>query len=169
MAEKIDWIAAKTEYITTDISAAELAEAYGVSKASVIKHSKAEGWVQARKEYKAKVVQKSTSKTATKASGALRKAWTAAAKLVDAIDREADRILETGELAAKDVSGLSAALEKLTDTIRKAADMPGKVERAAMQAQRDRLDIERQRLTAGDGGPQQVVVTMEGSLDGFDV
>lgn len=200
MAENFDWNAAELEYVTTNISLEKLAESIGCSPTTVKKYAAKGGWAAKRKEYKQKVVRKATGKTATKASSVLRKAWGAAGKFVDIIDREADRItamqamsfqlLKRGEklaeegdeaeaqelaqvgqelmavsVSAKDMAQLSGALDKLTDTIRKAADLPTKAEREAMKNAAERLALQKQ-IAQADNGDKTVTIRMEG-VDGF--
>ena len=62
MAKKIDWLAIKNEYITTDASYQTLADKYPVSKTAIANKAKNENWVQLKGEYRnetcTKVVQK---------------------------------------------------------------------------------------------------------------
>ena len=54
--DKIDWMSAKAEYITTEASLAYLAEKYGVSLASMKRRCAKEKWAEERKERKAGLV-----------------------------------------------------------------------------------------------------------------
>ena len=47
----MDWNAAKTEYVTTDISYRKIAEKYHVSLTQVAKHASDEKWVEAKKQF----------------------------------------------------------------------------------------------------------------------
>lgn len=51
MAKKIDWLAIKNEYITTDASYQTLADKYPVSKTAIANKAKKESWVQLKEEY----------------------------------------------------------------------------------------------------------------------
>lgn len=62
-----DWAAIKHYYFTDpEATLRKAAEKYGVSKDSVYRKSKAEGWFATRKETQAKVLAKATAKTANK-------------------------------------------------------------------------------------------------------
>ena len=61
----------KTEYVTTDISLRGLQEKYKIYRGDIDKHSKNEGWVKARKEFRAKAVSKAVSKSCNKKANEL--------------------------------------------------------------------------------------------------
>lgn len=48
----MDWNAAKTEYVTTDISYRKIAEKYHVSLTQVAKHALDEKWVELKKQFR---------------------------------------------------------------------------------------------------------------------
>lgn len=51
MAKKIDWLAVKNEYITTDASYQTLADKHSVSKTAIANKAKNENWVQLKQQY----------------------------------------------------------------------------------------------------------------------
>lgn len=105
--EPIDWVSIKTEYITTDISQRDLADKYGVSLMSVNRHSRAEGWMEARENYVngvyARCLQKATEKQADK--------FTRFLNSVDKLQAKIDQLLELEDaLSPRDLKSLSSAL-----------------------------------------------------------
>ena len=68
-----DWDKIRTEYITSDLSLKDIAEKYGVQQRLVNTKSAEQGWVDQRKKYNAKVVEKAVNKVATKRANQLAK------------------------------------------------------------------------------------------------
>lgn len=54
----MDWNKIKTEYVTTDTSYRKLSLKYKITSTQIANHSKAEGWVEQRKQYLKKLMQK---------------------------------------------------------------------------------------------------------------
>ena len=70
---KYDWDKLRTEYITSDLSLKDISDKYGVSQRLVNTKSAEQGWVDQRKEYNAKVVEKAVNKVAAKRANQLAK------------------------------------------------------------------------------------------------
>ena len=70
---KYDWDKLRTEYITSDLSLKDISEKYGVSQRLVNTKSAEQGWVEQRKKYNAKVVEKAVNKVAAKRANQLAK------------------------------------------------------------------------------------------------
>ena len=70
---KYDWDKLRTEYITSDLSLKDISDKYGVSQRLVNTKSAEQGWVEQRKEYNAKVVEKAVNKVAAKRANQLAK------------------------------------------------------------------------------------------------
>ena len=68
-----DWDKIRTEYITSDLSLKDISEKYGVQQRLVNTKSAEQGWVDQRKNYHAKVVEKAVNKVATKRANQLAK------------------------------------------------------------------------------------------------
>ena len=68
-----DWDKIRTEYITSDLSLKYISEKYGVQQRLVNTKSAEQGWVDQRKKYNAKVVEKAVNKVATKRANQLAK------------------------------------------------------------------------------------------------
>ena len=70
---KYDWDKLRTEYITSDLSLKDISDKYGVSQRLVNTKSAEQGWVDQRKNYNAKVVEKAVNKVAAKRANQLAK------------------------------------------------------------------------------------------------
>ena len=68
-----DWDKIRTEYITSDLRLKDITEKYGVQQRLVNTKSAEQGWVDQRKKYNAKVVEKAVNKVATKRANQLAK------------------------------------------------------------------------------------------------
>ena len=88
-----DWDKIRTEYITTDLSLKDIAEKYGVQQRLVNTKSAEQGWVDQRKKYNAKVVEKAVNKVATKRANQLAKELT----IADNISNVLKKALEDAE------------------------------------------------------------------------
>lgn len=80
---KVNWEEIKTEYITTDISQRKLAAKYGIGALAVSTKSKQEGWVEARKQYKAETLAKTLKKASDAEASRLAKLMDTTGKAID--------------------------------------------------------------------------------------
>lgn len=80
---KVNWEELKTEYITTDVSQRKLAAKYGIGAVAISTRSKAEGWVEARKQYKAKTLAKTLEKSSTREANRLARLMDTTTKAID--------------------------------------------------------------------------------------
>lgn len=85
--KKLDWIAIKTEYITTTVSQRDLAKKYDVAPRTLQQAAVKDGWFAERKAYKSKVVKKSLQKIATKESNLLAKELSIADKISGVLEK----------------------------------------------------------------------------------
>ena len=90
---KYDWDKLRTEYITSDLSLKDISDKYGVSQRLVNTKSSEQGWVDQRKEYNAKVVEKAVNKVAAKRANQLAKELT----IADNISNVLKKALEDAE------------------------------------------------------------------------
>lgn len=105
--EPIDWASLKTEYITTDISQRDLAEKYGVNFVTVNRHSRAEGWMEAREKYANDVYKRCLQKAENKAVDKYARFLNS----VDKLQAKIDQLLELEDaLSPRDLKSLSSAL-----------------------------------------------------------
>ena len=88
-----DWDKIRTEYITTDLSLKDISKKYGVQQRLVNTKSAEQGWVDQRKKYNAKVVEKAVNKVAPKRANQLAKELT----IADNISNVLKKALEDAE------------------------------------------------------------------------
>lgn len=114
MAAGVDWVAVKTEYITTATSYRKLADKYGINPKDIYLRGRQEGWVDARKEYMNKVTAKAIQKAANQQADKMARFTTVSDKLLNRIERIIEES-ETGQISAKDIRSLTAAVKDLKE------------------------------------------------------
>lgn len=114
MAAGVDWVAVKTEYITTATSYRKLADKYGINPKDIYLRGRQEGWVDARKEYMNKVTAKAIQKAANHQADKMARFTTVSDKLLNRIERIIEES-ETGQISAKDIRSLTAAVKDLKE------------------------------------------------------
>ena len=94
--KRIDWKKIKAEYVTGEISLANIAKKYGVSASAVQKKSVKEKWAaEKRKQHKKaadKVAKKLNDKTVRKTVNDIERVCSAASKLIGKINRAIDEV-----------------------------------------------------------------------------
>lgn len=94
--KRIDWKKIKAEYVTGEISLANIAKKYGVSASAVQKKSVKEKWAaEKRKQHKKaadKVAKKLNDKTVRKTVNDIERVCSAASKLITKINRAIDEV-----------------------------------------------------------------------------
>ena len=143
----VDWLAVKTEYVTTATSYRELARKYGVSRKTIADRGKAGNWVRERGQYR----DESTSKMKAAASHGQAER---AARFVSAADKLLWKIEEIVEsenaqpLTPKDIRALTAAMGELKDImdIRSKADIREQEARIANLERQARSDVDKEQV-----------------------
>lgn len=137
----VDWLAVKTEYVTTATSYRELSKKYGVRYKTLADRAKAEGWVDARHQYMEKAI--SAAEDAMAAQHAVRvvKFQNVADRLLAKIEAMVDAVAMT----PKDIRALTAAMGDLKDImdIRSRADTREQEARIANLERQARADGEK--------------------------
>lgn len=138
---RIDWDAIKTEYVTTDISQRGLIKKYKLVPQDLAKHSKNEGWVKLRKEYREKTTAKTIAKISCKESSK----------------------------RAKELESLLASTSKLISKIEKTMDDPDQFNRYVVQYGHDKeFDTEERVYMKADTRAMkdlaQTIKSLEGSI-----
>lgn len=168
MAKKYDWIAIKNEYITTDTTYQELADKYGVSFSSIEKKARKEGWRLDRnatcEKVEREVRKKTVAKVANKTVKKIDLVADSTEKILKIINKtlgdaeqfnkhmvklrqgygpgefdENIEVKETGVIDAKRLNDLMSALDK-------AAKLKRLIENILDEPDRQKLDIEREKL-----------------------
>lgn len=151
----VDWLAVKTEYVTTATSYRELARKYGVSRKTIADRGKAGNWVRERGQYR------DESTTKIKAAAAEGQAERAV-RFVSVADRLLGKIEEFVDseyaqtMTPKDIRALTAAMGDLKGImgIQSNADAREQEARIANLERQARADVEKDpeitvRLTGG--------------------
>lgn len=154
----VDWLAVKTEYVTTDTSYRELAQKYGVHYTNIAKRAKKEDWQQLR--------QQQTNATQTKMIQAVeRRKVDSAAKLIGVSDLLLDKVRgmleeDSRQLTSQAMKNISGVLKDIKDIqmIRSEADMREQEARIANLERQSRADV---------GKDQEVTVRLMDGLDEF--
>lgn len=182
---KIDWDAIKTEYVTTDISQPKLIKKYRLSKGAVNKHSKDDGWVEARKVYREKLVAKAVEKSCNKGANALASLLDSSYKMRDVIANalndpyQFNRYLVTkgskgGEfyteeeimekVDTKAMREMTQALKAVEGLIRSLGSIPTEAEAQRLQLEREKFELEKEkweREKAEQSAAHEVKITFE--------
>ena len=88
----VDWLAIKTEYITTDISYRKLADKYGIHYKVIADRGKAEGWVEQRSQHRDKTLTKTLDKISAKQASKLARIDTLTDRLLDKVERAIEEL-----------------------------------------------------------------------------
>ena len=108
----MDWLAIKTEYITTDTSYRKLAQKYGVSATQICNVGRDEKWVKQREQFLSKTTAKTLEKISQQEANRAAKIHSVADKLLLKIEA----IVESGELLdTKGIRALTAAVKDLKE------------------------------------------------------
>ena len=112
--KNIDWTTIKNEYISSEISMRKLAAKHNVDLKSIATHSKQEGWVAQRDEYRNRVQAKTLQNLEEAASNFQAEVSGSARKLLDKVNE----VLALDEaLAPRDLKSLSSTLLDLRDIL----------------------------------------------------
>lgn len=168
--KKLDWVAIKTEYISTNISQRDLAEKYGIAPRTLQQSAVKEHWFDERKKYKQKLVKKSLQKIATKESNLLANELSVANKITGVLEKALSdasqfnrHIVQTREKnsqretwSAKEMifSKIDMqALKQAADTLQTVEKMKRSMlniltesERMQLEIAREKLDIEKSKI-----------------------
>lgn len=107
-----DWLAIKTEYITTDTSYRKLAQKYGVSATQICNVGRDEKWVEQREQFLSKTEAKTLEKISQQEANRAAKIHSVADKLLRKIEAMAD---SSRPMNSKDLRALTAAIKDLKD------------------------------------------------------
>lgn len=149
----VDWLAIKTEYITTDTSYRRLAEKYGVSRVQVGNVGRDEKWVKLRRQYLDNKLTKTVDAITAQEVDRAARILTVADKLLDKIEAIVDAV-EGADIPSKSIRALTAAVKDLKEI----QGIRSKLDDEEQQARIDKLrrDAERDD-NSGDSGVIEVV------------
>lgn len=163
---KLDWEAIKTEYVTTDLSQRDIINKYKIDQKLVAKHSKNDGWVQARKDYQERVRAKAQAKLCDKEANELAKVLGSSLAIRDRIyeamndPQQFNRYLVTkgskgGEFHTEEVikdkvdtkaiREMTQALKAIEDLIRSLGNIPTEAEAQRLKLEREKFELEKEK------------------------
>lgn len=114
-----DWVAIRTEYISTQISTRDLAKKHGVPYSTLRKRAEKEGWTQTRAEHERKTVAMVAQKTIDAVSDVQADRL---AQLITGGQRSAELLLDrlnqmatSGKIKTYEVKAITEALKNIRD------------------------------------------------------
>ena len=110
----VDWLAIKTEYITTDTSYRKLAEKYGVSRVQIGNVGRDEGWVELRRQHLDETLSKTVEAITAQEVDRAARILTVADKLLDKIEAIVDAV-DGADIPSKSIRALTAAVKDLKE------------------------------------------------------
>ena len=159
---RINWDKIRDDYVTGERSYRALAEKYKINVRRIQERGVAEGWVALREQFRAEVGAQMREDVKRRGAGVLD----------DIADITAEAICRVRELLGEAHSGtqtaaLVEALKMCKDLIRDIYGIPTLTEAHRQQIDKDRLDIERDKLAAAtDKRPSSgMVIEIEGDDD----
>ena len=175
----VDWLAVKTEYITTDISLRKLADKHGISRTTIGHRSKVEGWVEARQRHKDSVVSKTANKIANQKSKDLAKLIQIADMQVDVLEKAYSdpeqffrHLVETRDskgkqdvvervykkMDTKAMKDCASILRDLTAVHRDLHDLPTLAQKESQKIASERLKLEKKKAESANQTSKSVEV-----------
>lgn len=166
---KHDWEKIKTEYVTGEMSYAQLADKYKISRTQFNQKACKDKWFDARKEYRKKVVTKTTDKIANAEAKQMAKLQGIACNLsgmIDEVSKKSDQmykhiVTSRNELGAewtevkeldkadtKMIRDLVAATKDLTSIMRNLYGIPTLQEEQQLALAREKLEIDKAKAAA---------------------
>lgn len=177
-----DWLAIKTEYITTDTSYRKLAEKYGLSRVQVGNVGKQEGWVDLRRQYLEDTLTKTLEKTADMDSSRLARLVETTSKAIDVVvgafadEEQFNRYLVTeglGEGATevreriyakvdtRALKDLTTVLKDLTGLMRDFYNIPTPAQAEAQRIAAARLAMDQKKAESSETETSDLTVIFE--------
>lgn len=158
MASGPDWVAIKTEYLTTSTSYRKLAAKYEVPFSTLQSRAKKENWTAARKKAQKKIMTKTVEKVTRKRAYKMDKLMQAADNMSEVIEKySADYdnfVKDEGFKNATSIKSIAIAIKELTLVVRDLYDMPNMLDR-------ERLELEKRKVDADTATDNQITVAMK--------
>lgn len=160
-----DWVEVKKAYITSqDITYSELADMFGISHSTLRYRAQREKWGEARKKYFEKILKKTCDKMADKTATKLAKI---ADKLIDKLETASDELN-----IHEEINMFGKLIKKETDTVR-VGKLSAIVKSVALlqknELEKEKLEIERAKLTNGNDNENKVMEYMEAIQNGVEL
>lgn len=170
---EIDWVAVKTEYVTSKISLLKLSEKHNINYHGLRMRANKEKWSAARDKYREKTYNKSISKISTQESSKLANLMVSTDKLLNKIARTLEddkqfnrqlvkRVKRSGDTSdewieeqvfnkvdTKAINDLTRSLRDLSTIARELYNLPTPAEREAQRIAAERLKLDQQKAEQG--------------------
>ena len=158
-----DWNAIRREYISSRLSVREIAEEHGIRVRTVEDKCAKEGWVKQRKEFAARVAEKTTEKTTEKVAESQSEIL---AKVLTCVDIGADRALSLleGKVKATDLEHIINSLQGIENMARSIQRILPAQQEHKMRIENERLKLDQQRAEAFNPD-SEIVIRIEGAND----
>lgn len=155
----VDWLAVKTEYVTTAIGYRELSKKHRIRYKTLADRAKAEGWVEARHQYREKAITEAENAMAAQHAVRAVKFQGVADRLLAKIEAIVDAD-SAQTMTPKDIRALTAAMGDLKDImeIRSKADTREQEARIANLERQARADVAKD---------QEITVRLTGGLESY--
>jgi hypothetical protein len=118
----VDWIAIRTDYVTTDTSYRKLCEKYGLSFTEVSRHGREENWREERRKYQEKAYSKTIEIMAKNQAKRAERLKTITDKILDKIEKVVDGMTETDIQAYRQVTSALKDIKEI-QMLKSDADM----------------------------------------------
>lgn len=183
MRAGIDWTAAKTAYVTGNISYKALAAQMGATEAAVGKRANLEKWTEERRKYRARVQKRAMSqaeKVDAKRLAGLRKGASDMCRQLEKLMKDAQTQLYThvyvagtgdgcSEIQAEKLDvvddrkllNIARTMESMSKTMRNVYDIQTAAERQQMQLAREEMELKRRA--------QEVKEAENQTVEGIDI
>lgn len=180
----VDWLAIKTEYITTDTSYRKLAEKYGVPKNRIAEHGKREDWAGLRGQHQDKTLTKTVEKISTAQARRAAKVDALADKLLLKLEQAIDELdlnvtthkikMEQGNTEKTSTYRMvepggvvdRAGLRQLTAALKELQEIKGEMSELSRREREARIQKIEAEVQAAkdDAAPVEFTVCLEGEL-----
>ena len=153
----MDWLAIKTEYITTDTSYRKLAQKYGVSVTQICNVGREEKWVEQREQFLNKTTAKTIEKISQQEANRAARIHSVADKLLNKIEAmvDAEELLDS-----KGIRALTAAVKDLKEIQSVRSDLDKQEQEARIANLRKHADKE-------DDNKEPIQVIIGGDLSEY--
>ena len=174
MAEKIDWTAARTAYITGSMGYRDIAAQFGVHRNEVAEKGKREGWVEARKKHREQTVSKACQIASRAKAKELAKIYEASNILDEVL---VALLLELKNNGLEAVSGNGTPgreLESLSKAILNNDELKRRLhgillprDEERLKLDREKLEMDKRKLEAEQNSDNTVKVVLTGDLEEY--
>ena len=183
---KVNWSKAKTAYVTSNKSYRDIARQYKIAPSVVSKKGKADGWVEARNEYRAQLAAKSIETSQELELNRLRSLQESAMKMCEelqaALNNKDELYTHVGveslgmgktkmsEWKLKSIDSVKArnicqSLQTMTNTMRNLFEIQTKAQQQQLELAREKMQLERERAERDAKDNEDTVYTVEYAQD----